>query len=316
MPVWNEVAHVEQAVDSVRRQTWPHWHLWIYDDGSTDGTTELVQALARGDSRITLIEGDRNRGVVTALNRLLEATEADVVARLDADDVAHENRLAAQMRHYRDDALVVGGYELLYPSGRTTGPHVPPTRGLERHLAYTNPIVHSTVLGSRTLLTRYGYREVPLAEDYDMYCRMALGAVPFVVCPQPVLRYRVRWGKVADEERAFDQNVSALWLGAQMRRRRPHLGLDGLARFRRRYSIGAFARSWPLYVESLVREEGVGCARPGRMLRYLRYDSLTRAIVSNSMRYANVQRFWRLRDTLTDRLRRSAHRPAEAGGRP
>ncbi|PYV86014.1 MAG: glycosyl transferase, partial [Acidobacteria bacterium] len=69
MPVYNEAGVVQTAVESILRQTYKDWDLLIIDDGSTDGTSTLVQSIAEKDPRITVIRNAANRGISAALNQ-------------------------------------------------------------------------------------------------------------------------------------------------------------------------------------------------------------------------------------------------------
>jgi glycosyltransferase involved in cell wall biosynthesis len=86
---------VGEAVESILGQQGPAFEFIIVDDGSTDGSFDLLQGFS--DPRVTVLRNDRNRGLSAALNRGLGAAKAPVIARMDADDVSLEGRLGSQL---------------------------------------------------------------------------------------------------------------------------------------------------------------------------------------------------------------------------
>jgi glycosyltransferase involved in cell wall biosynthesis len=83
-------------VASVQAQTWPDWEMVVVDDGSTDGTRDLLREVAGRDARLRLVE-QPPAGVAAAANVGMAAARGEFIARMDADDVAHPERLAAQV---------------------------------------------------------------------------------------------------------------------------------------------------------------------------------------------------------------------------
>src|SRR5262245_61111342 len=92
MPVRNGERWLREAVESILVQTFSDLELIVVDDGSIDGSSEILSNLSRRDARIRVVH-QRPEGLVTALNRALTQARAPLVARLDADDVAMPERL-------------------------------------------------------------------------------------------------------------------------------------------------------------------------------------------------------------------------------
>src|ERR1700676_4812645 len=88
LPVWNGARWLTEAIDSIRGQTHDNFELVVVDDGSTDGSADIIEASARSDRRIRTFRQERN-GLVAALNRGLSEAQGQLIARLDADDRAH-----------------------------------------------------------------------------------------------------------------------------------------------------------------------------------------------------------------------------------
>lgn len=92
MPVYNGSAHVADSVASVLGQTYSNLQLVIVDDGSTDGTSEIVASIARSDGRV-VVRSQANAGVSVARNLGLSAATGELIAFVDVDDVMLPNML-------------------------------------------------------------------------------------------------------------------------------------------------------------------------------------------------------------------------------
>jgi glycosyltransferase involved in cell wall biosynthesis len=98
---YNAEAHIEAACRSAIEQTYAPLELIVVDDGSTDDTSRIVEALAASDSRIRLIRQTR-RGVAAARNRALSAATGEFIAALDADDLWAHTKVERQVRHLEE----------------------------------------------------------------------------------------------------------------------------------------------------------------------------------------------------------------------
>jgi len=108
MPVYNGAKYLREAVDSVLAQTFSQFELIIVDDGSTDGTMEVLGAYS--DPRIRLIRNDRNLGQAAARNQAFAAARGEFIAIHDADDTSVPDRLAVQVLYFdaHPDVVLLG----------------------------------------------------------------------------------------------------------------------------------------------------------------------------------------------------------------
>lgn len=111
MPVYCAVQYVEQAVESVVKQSYSNWELLIIDDGSKDKSWEIVEGLAKADKRIKAFRNRGNRGIGYTRRRLAKMARGEYAAIMDADDVMTPNRLETQVRYLQNNpnVVVVGG---------------------------------------------------------------------------------------------------------------------------------------------------------------------------------------------------------------
>jgi glycosyltransferase involved in cell wall biosynthesis len=115
MPVFNASKFLEEAVESLQRQTFRDWQLLIIDDGSDDDSLAIIRKLAALDSRI-LYQTQSNIGLVGTLNKLVKWSTAPLLARMDADDISKPDRFFKQLRFMdeRPDIDIVGCWVELF----------------------------------------------------------------------------------------------------------------------------------------------------------------------------------------------------------
>ena len=109
MPVYNAERYVAESVNSILAQTYKDFEFIIINDGSTDGTHQILMSYASADDRVKLISRP-NTGIVGALNDGLAAVRGHYVARMDSDDLALPQRLDEQVRFLDEhhDVVILG----------------------------------------------------------------------------------------------------------------------------------------------------------------------------------------------------------------
>lgn len=178
LPVHNGARYLESAVRSILNQTHRDFELIVVDDGSTDGSGEIVAAL--GDSRVRLIRNERNLGLPASLNRGLSVARAGIVARQDADDLSHPRRLEAQVGFLEANPAVglVGTQAwLIDEDGRCLGSleHACTHESLVWELMFDNAFIHTSVTFRRDAVAAHGGYDDASAynEDYDLWVKLA-----------------------------------------------------------------------------------------------------------------------------------------------
>jgi len=177
MPVYNGRRYLRAAVESILTQTLADLRLLIIDDGSDDGSGELLAELARKDHRIELIRRGR-KGQIETRNELLCRAQTDIVACADADDVSLPDRLARQyaMMASDPDLIVLGcQMQVIDDAGSAVGEQRKPVGAN----AVRTALLHGTAVSQpscmmrrRAILQIGGYRRAyEHAEDYDMLLR-------------------------------------------------------------------------------------------------------------------------------------------------
>ena len=201
LPVFNAVATVVRAIESIRAQTWGDWELVVVDDGSTDGTREMVRTLAREEARMRVIEWE-HAGVVAAANAGIAAARGDLIARMDADDESHPERLAEQVALLERE-VAVGVAGCLVEFGGDRGARA----GYALHVDWLNalvtpeeiararfmeqPVANPSVLWRRELAERHGvFRDGDFPEDYELWLRWLDAGVRIAKVPRVLLTWQ------------------------------------------------------------------------------------------------------------------------------
>ncbi len=175
MAVHNVLPYVEESVRSILAQSLADFEFIIGDDGSNDGTSEILRALAGEDERIRLFRRERASGLVRSANWVVGESRAPLVARMDADDLSHPDRLARQVEllDREPDAQLVGFLcDGIEESGRRV--RSADWWRLSGRSPFA-PFPHSSIMYRRSAFTSVGgYRpEAEYWEDLDLYFRIA-----------------------------------------------------------------------------------------------------------------------------------------------
>lgn len=98
MSVRNGAKELSHSIPSILNQTFSDFEFIICDDGSTDSTLILLKEYANNDNRIIIIHNDQSRGLAFSLNRCIELSNSNILARQDADDASELNRFEVQYK--------------------------------------------------------------------------------------------------------------------------------------------------------------------------------------------------------------------------
>jgi len=181
MPVYNGERFLREAVESILQQTWTDFEFLIVDDGSTDHTREIINSY--NDARIRVLDQRANIGLAKSLNHGLRAARGPLVARQDADDRSHPERLAAQvefMHAHREVTLLGTQVRVLNKhrraSRRPGWERAVTNSAIRFQLLFDNPFIHTSVMFRRDVVWQEldGYDEtLPTGEDFDLWSRIA-----------------------------------------------------------------------------------------------------------------------------------------------
>jgi glycosyltransferase involved in cell wall biosynthesis len=231
MPVFNGGRFIEEALNSLYRQSFEDFEIVLIDDGSQDNTRELIHKHAHLDSRVRIVL-QQHAGIVSALNRGCSIATGYYIARLDADDVAKPWRFQRQvafLNQHRDVVLVGGGIECIDDIGKVLFKMNWPTLndGLEDYMQIDCHISHTTVMFRKRVFEEIGgYRELfPDAEDYDLFMRLG-DRYKIDNLPEIIGQYRIHQRQISAEN-AMQQVLSGISIRLATRaRRRGHTEIN------------------------------------------------------------------------------------------
>ena len=197
MPCYNAEPYVREAILSVLQQSYTSWELIIVDDGSTDGSTEIIEELARANpERIRLVYQSRI-GPSAARNQGLAQAQGNFVAFLDADDYWHPDALAKLYAALIDAPADVAycGWQHVGPLAENPQPQIPidmDDKNTLEHFLKTCPWPINGVLIKRQLIDSLrGFSERrATAMDYDLWLRMLTQKPRLVRVPDVLAFYR------------------------------------------------------------------------------------------------------------------------------
>jgi len=183
LPFKNSSRTIRGCINSILRQNLIHWELIAIDDHSTDSSFSILKTLCKGDKRITILKNPGD-GIVDSLNFGIKKANTQLIARMDADDIMHPQRLflqVARLERKRELGLI-----------SCLVNHVPigdhDTRGYKKYVTWINqicstheislnrfiesPFAHPSVVFRRNLVSKYGgYRKGDFPEDYELWLR-------------------------------------------------------------------------------------------------------------------------------------------------
>ncbi|HLH92633.1 MAG TPA: glycosyltransferase [Xanthobacteraceae bacterium] len=225
IPVWHAVRFLPAALDSVLAQTFADFEVIAIDDGTHDGSADVLAAFAARDRRIRVMRQE-NQGIVASLNRAVDLARAPFVARMDHDDVSRPDRFAKQLAYLRlhpEVAAVSGAMDVIDQDGAYLRTEAAPTlpAAVASELLYRNCICHPAVMARTEALRKVGgYRKnAQFAEDYDLWLRLSeIGGVANL--PDVLLSYRLHPVRMSTQGYIVQELAVLAARGAARQRRR------------------------------------------------------------------------------------------------
>lgn len=196
--VHNGERYVEAALESMSAQTLENIEIVVVDDCSTDSTPDILVRLAAADPRIRVVRPERNLRLAGALNFGLGHVRAPYVARMDDDDISLPRRLAVQKAYldaHPEITLVGSSIEWIDETGRIQRRSIRSRDNIavSWSVRFVPTIAHPTFMfrtvQSNGTALRYN-PDCPLAQDYELICRLILSGDRVACLPDVLVKYR------------------------------------------------------------------------------------------------------------------------------
>ena len=197
MPVYNGEKYLNEAIESILSQTMQDFELILINDGSTDGSLQIIEKYMKKDQRIKMLS-HINKGLVKSLNEGVEASLGTYIARMDADDISMPDRFFKEVLLLRSNPqldLVGTNFELLF-SGTVSDETRKQKERFESNVnlpvsGFEYRILHPTWMIKKELFSKIGMYDFYYAEDVEFLFRAIWMGYKVAKIEEKLLRYRV-----------------------------------------------------------------------------------------------------------------------------
>lgn len=192
LPFVNDRRTILASIRSVFAQTYADWELILIDDGSRDGTLGLARSI--DDPRVQVHSDGVNRGLAARLNQIAALARGIYLARMDADDIMHPERIARQVAYLETNPTVdvVGtGAILIDKSGAPFAKRPARFEPAAWSVVRSAQLVHPSVMARSCWFQSNPYHGgYPRAEDHELWCRSWKAGCAIAEIPEYLLFYR------------------------------------------------------------------------------------------------------------------------------
>jgi glycosyltransferase involved in cell wall biosynthesis len=211
LPVYNAEKDLHIAIDSILKQTYDNYELIIIDDGSTDGSMNIVRSF--DDARIHFIRQPQNLGLVNSLNRGLSESRGQYIARMDGDDICFPERFSMQISLMKEQQLDICGthWAQINEYGQRLRTFYGPAQEDEviATLANTVPYAHGSLMIKKSFIQHHNLRyKLGFSEDYELWIRCFELGAKFGVVNSVLYLHRSHGGSITNTK-SREQAISA-----------------------------------------------------------------------------------------------------------
>lgn len=197
MPARNAQKYITSAIESILHQTFKRFELIIVNDSSTDKTREIIESFSKRDPRVKLIHNEKRLNIASSLNKGIQQASANIIARMDTDDIAFSNRLELQHKlisKSKNVAVVGANIMIINAAGDQTGIRKYPNSSKELKDCFFkySPFAHPVVCFRKNMFEEVGGYDPKYSptEDLDLWFRLG-SKYEFGSIPEILLKYRI-----------------------------------------------------------------------------------------------------------------------------
>jgi glycosyltransferase involved in cell wall biosynthesis len=195
LPVYNCKEYIKDSVQSILRQTYKNFELIIVDDGSEDGTLDILNSF--NDKRIRFYKNKYNRGLIYSLNKALNKSKGRFIARMDADDICEISRFQKQINYFdknKEISIVGSAVTLIDNNNLVSRKYLYPLNDnlIRWSMFFSCSVCHPTVMiRSHVFKKINGYSfKAKFAEDYNLWFRLIKKKYKFSNLKESLLKLR------------------------------------------------------------------------------------------------------------------------------
>lgn len=205
LPFYNSEKYLSYAILSVINQSYDDWELILVNDGSTDHSLKIATKYSELDNRIRILDDGDNMKLPYRLNQIISESKGKYIARMDADDIMHPERLQKQFNFLNENSnydLVSTGVISIDDNNTVCGyRHVDKLYTDFNKIERAYPIVHPSILAKKSWYLRNKYNtSYPRCEDFELWCRaISNHDLKLAVLPDLLYYYREEGNLFADK---------------------------------------------------------------------------------------------------------------------
>ena len=212
MGVYNCAETLEESVDSILNQTYTNWHFIICDDCSTDNTYNILKKYKKKfPDKFTILKNKQNMGLNYTLNKCLEKTTSEFIARQDGDDISLPTRFEEEMKIIeKSDYALVSSSMISFDENGDFGVIKHPEKPTVNDFRFGSPFCHAPVIMRKSVLDEVdGYsvaKHLLRVEDYHLWFKIySKGYKGYNI--QKSL-YKMRYDRNAVKRRTFKNRIN------------------------------------------------------------------------------------------------------------
>ncbi|MDQ3047277.1 MAG: glycosyltransferase [Bacteroidota bacterium] len=267
IPVYNASAYLKDSVDSIVQQSYKNLEILIINDGSTDTSSQILSGYS--DERIRVITHSENQGIIISLNTGIKQAKGKYIARMDADDQSHPERIKKQVEFLENNPSVgvLGTYIQNHQRFSVYSSKWFTSKEIKSRLLFDNILSHPTIMFRTDVIQKFQKLYSPEfihAEDYAFWLA-SLDKTDFALIPEALLNYREHAGQISVKKR--EQQMESVKRAQMMIFKK--LGIDPSAKEQKTHERIFFlnydysaefissAESWLLKLKSANEQAGI-----------------------------------------------------------
>ena len=214
IPVSDNYIYSKRAIISILNQSYRNIEILICLNGNSKKYNNSLKNFFSSFNNIKFYTQKR-KNIVDALNLLISKSSGRFIARMDADDISHPERISSQI-----DYIVKNNLDFLSSNGEVVDEYFNKIYLHNQDLRkkyFTNPILHPSIIIKSSILKKFKYRQIPYAEDYELYLRLEKSGINLKCIPKLLIYYQLNKKNLFNPKRSFYLMLSTLSISKSFR---------------------------------------------------------------------------------------------------